>query len=100
MLAICYNFIMLALSQQTLERKTGSASTPQSLGPQCRAPVILPSIGGDNNDVVWVLLRPKADNMVQFLSNLTFKINTWFPQRTKSGVMVRFFCLRLLVALF
>ena len=53
-----------ALSQQTLERKTGSASTPQSLGPQCRAPVILPSIGGDNNDMVWVLQRLKADDMV------------------------------------
>ena len=36
---------LLPSSEQTLERKTKYATTPQSLGPQCRAPVILPSIG-------------------------------------------------------
>ena len=50
---LCSLPLLLAfLCQQTLERKTGSASTPQSLGPQCRAPVILPSIGGDDDDFI------------------------------------------------
>ena len=61
--------------KQTLEPPQ-TLKNPQSLGPQCRAPVILPSIGGDDD----------YDDI-------------WFGQRTKIGEMVRFFCSRLPAAL-
>ena len=51
---------LLPSSEQTLERKTKYATTPQSLGPQCRAPVILPSIGWAwPSSPVWCIFKSK-----------------------------------------
>ena len=81
-----FEFFSPPSPKQTLEPPK-MMETPQSLGPQCRAPVILPSIGGDDDEEHY---DDDEDDPYE---------DIWFPQRTKTGEIVRFFCSRLLVEL-
>ena len=75
--------------------------TPQSFGPQCRAPVILPSIGGDDEEDHYDddPCGDDEDHYDEDHYDEDHYDDIWFPQRTKTGEIVRFFCSRLPVEL-
>ena len=89
---------LLPSSEQTLERKTKYATTPQSLGPQCRAPVILPSIGGHGLllqfDTFSSLTRqiPITILILKRGPCLCLLSNPLFPKRMRTEVIVPCSC--------